>query len=58
MIAWAVGSVVGLLTIQTQLFSGPLSGIAFGVDVSLLLGALGRRADLPAAARAAAPGRA
>ena len=40
MIAWAVGSVVGLLTIQTQLFSGPLSGIAVGVDVSLLLGAL------------------
>ena len=39
-IAWAVGSVVGLLTIQTQLFSGPLSGIAAGVDVSLLLGAL------------------
>ena len=39
-IAWAVGSIVGLLTIQTQLFSGPLSGIAFGVDVSLLLGAL------------------
>ena len=39
-IAWAVGSVVGLLTIQTQIFSGPLSGIALGVDVSLLLGAL------------------
>jgi len=39
-VAWAVGSVVGLLTIQTQIFSGPLSGIALGVDVSLLLGAL------------------
>jgi cytosine/uracil/thiamine/allantoin permease len=39
-IAWAVGSVVGLLTIQTLLFSGPLSGVAAGVDVSLLLGAL------------------
>jgi purine-cytosine permease-like protein len=34
--AWAVGSVVGLLTIQTQLFSGPLSAIAGGVDISLL----------------------
>jgi hypothetical protein len=32
--------VIGLLTIQTQIFSGPLSGIAAGVDVSLLLGAL------------------
>jgi len=32
--------VVGLLTIQTLLFSGPLSGVAAGVDVSLLLGAL------------------
>jgi purine-cytosine permease-like protein len=39
-LAWAVGSVVGLLTIQTLLFSGPLSGVAAGVDVSLLLGAL------------------
>ncbi len=39
-IAWAAGSIVGLLTIQTQIFSGPLSGIALGVDVSLLLGAL------------------
>ena len=40
MIAWAAGSIVGLLTIQTLIFSGPLSGIALGVDVSLLLGAL------------------
>jgi purine-cytosine permease-like protein len=39
-IAWAAGSVIGLLTIQTLIFSGPLSGIALGVDVSLLLGAL------------------
>ena len=38
--AWAAGSVAGLLTIQTLLFSGPLSGIAAGVDVSLLLGAV------------------
>jgi purine-cytosine permease-like protein len=39
-LAWAVGSVVGLLTIQTLLFSGPLSGIAFGVDISLVAGSL------------------
>ena len=39
-VAWVVGSIAGLLTIQTQLFSGPLSGIAAGVDVSLLLGAV------------------
>lgn len=38
--AWAVGSLAGLLTIQTPLFSGPLSGIAGGVDISLLLGPL------------------
>ncbi len=39
-VAWAVGSVVGLLTIQTQLFMGPLAGIAGGVDISLLAGTL------------------
>jgi purine-cytosine permease-like protein len=39
-LAWAVGSVVGLLTIQTQLFSGPLSGVAGGVDISLLAAAV------------------
>jgi purine-cytosine permease-like protein len=38
--AWAVGSIVGLLTIQTLLFSGPLSGVAGGVDISLLAGAI------------------
>jgi purine-cytosine permease-like protein len=38
--AWAVGSLAGLLTIQTPLFSGPLSGIAAGVDISLVLGAV------------------
>jgi purine-cytosine permease-like protein len=37
-VAWAVGSVAGLLTIQTQLFSGPLAGIAGGVDISLVAG--------------------
>jgi purine-cytosine permease-like protein len=39
-IAWVVGSIVGLLLIQTPIFSGPLSGIAAGVDVSLVLGAI------------------
>ena len=39
-LAWAVGSVVGLLMIQTPLFSGPLSGVAGGVDVSLVAGPL------------------
>lgn len=39
-LAWAVGSVVGLLMIQTQLFSGPLSGIAGGVDISLIAGSV------------------
>jgi purine-cytosine permease-like protein len=35
-LAWAGGSVVGLLTVQTPLFAGPLAGVANGVDVSLL----------------------
>jgi purine-cytosine permease-like protein len=39
-VAWAAGSLVGLLTIQTPLFSGPLSGIAAGVDVSLVAGSV------------------
>ena len=39
-LAWAVGSVIGLLMIQTQLFMGPLSGIAGGVDVSLIVGSV------------------
>ena len=39
-VAWVLGSIAGLLTIQTQLFSGPLSGIAGGVDVSLLVASL------------------
>lgn len=38
--AWLAGSLAGLLTIQTPLFSGPLSQIAAGVDVSLLVGAI------------------
>jgi purine-cytosine permease-like protein len=39
-VAWAVGSVVGLLMIQTQLFMGPLAGIAGGIDVSLVAGSI------------------
>jgi len=39
-VAWLIGSVVGLLMIQTQLFSGPLSGIAGGVDISLIAGSV------------------
>jgi purine-cytosine permease-like protein len=39
-LAWAVGSVIGLLMIQTQLFMGPLAGIAGGVDVSLIVGSV------------------
>jgi purine-cytosine permease-like protein len=39
-VAWAAGSLVGLLTIQAQLFSGPLAGIAGGVDVSLVAGSV------------------
>jgi purine-cytosine permease-like protein len=38
-VAWAAGSIVGLLTIQTQLFMGPLAGIAGGVDISLVAAA-------------------
>jgi purine-cytosine permease-like protein len=35
-LAWAAGSVAGLLTVQTPLYSGPLAGIANGIDISLL----------------------
>lgn len=35
-LAWAAGAIVGLLTIQTPLFGGPLADIANGVDISLL----------------------
>jgi purine-cytosine permease-like protein len=34
-LAWAAGSTVGLLSIQTQLFSGPFADLANGVDLSL-----------------------
>ena len=39
-LAWAVGSLVGLLMIQTQLFQGPLANIAAGVDISLIAGSV------------------
>jgi purine-cytosine permease-like protein len=39
-LAWAAGSVAGLLTIQTPLFSGPLAAIANGVDISLPIAAV------------------
>jgi purine-cytosine permease-like protein len=39
-LAWIIGSVVGLLMIQTPLFSGPMSGIAGGVDASLIAGSV------------------
>jgi purine-cytosine permease-like protein len=32
--AWAAGSAWGLLTVQTTLYTGPLAGIAGGVDLS------------------------
>jgi purine-cytosine permease-like protein len=32
--AWAAGCAFGVLTVQTTLYTGPLSGIAGGVDVS------------------------
>ena len=39
-LAWAVGSLVGLLMIQTPLFQGPLANIAAGVDISLIAGSV------------------
>jgi purine-cytosine permease-like protein len=38
-VAWAAGTAVGLLTIQTQLFSGPSADLAQGADISLLAAA-------------------
>jgi purine-cytosine permease-like protein len=35
-IAWAAGSVFGLLAVQTELYTGPLANLAGGVDLSLL----------------------
>ena len=33
--AWAAGSAFGLLAVDTQLYTGPLAGLADGVDLSL-----------------------
>jgi purine-cytosine permease-like protein len=33
--AWAAGSAFGLLAVDTELYTGPLAGLAGGVDVSL-----------------------
>jgi purine-cytosine permease-like protein len=33
--AWAAGSVVGLLAVETQLYTGPLAHLASGIDLSL-----------------------
>jgi purine-cytosine permease-like protein len=35
-IAWAAGSVLGLLSVNTTLYAGPLADIAGGVDLSML----------------------
>jgi purine-cytosine permease-like protein len=34
-IAWAAGSLFGLLTVNTTLYVGPLADVAGGVDLSL-----------------------
>ena len=38
--AWAAGSVVGLLAVETQLYTGPLAHLAGGIDLSLAGSAL------------------
>jgi purine-cytosine permease-like protein len=35
-LAWAAGSVFGMLAVQTELYTGPLANVAGGVDLSLL----------------------
>jgi purine-cytosine permease-like protein len=39
-VAWALGSVIGLLCSSTTIFTGPLAGIAGGVDLSFIAGML------------------
>lgn len=39
-VAWLLGSVVGILFIQTELWFGPFAELFSGVDVSIFLGAL------------------
>jgi purine-cytosine permease-like protein len=38
--AWAAGSAFGLLAVDTQLYTGPLAGLAGGIDLSLAGSAL------------------
>jgi purine-cytosine permease-like protein len=38
--AWAAGSIAGLATVATDLYTGPLANVANGVDVSLAASAL------------------
>jgi purine-cytosine permease-like protein len=38
--AWAAGSIVGLLAVETELYSGPLAHLADGIDLSLAGSAL------------------
>jgi cytosine/uracil/thiamine/allantoin permease len=55
-LAWAAGATVGLLTIQTPLFAGPLADLANGVDVSLLAAsAVAALVYVPLTIRAATP---
>src|SRR5215208_6531809 len=39
-LAWALGSVVGLSCSSTTIYAGPLAGVAGGVDLSFIAGAL------------------
>jgi purine-cytosine permease-like protein len=39
-VAWAAGSVFGLLAVETQLYTGPLAHLAGGIDLSLAGSAL------------------
>jgi purine-cytosine permease-like protein len=39
-VAWAAGSMVGLLAVETQLYTGPLAHVAGGIDLSLAGSAL------------------
>lgn len=38
-VAWAIGSAVGLLSVDTALYKGPLLALTSGIDVSFLLAA-------------------
>ncbi|MEG8182850.1 purine/cytosine permease [Nocardia terpenica] len=49
--AWAAGSIFGILTVDTTLYTGPLAGIAGGIDVSTLGSALVTAVTYPIALR-------